>query len=186
MIFRSLFFAVCVMLSGTGSVLATPIAVSFEITGFAPSNGNAAPTDPVIGTIIYNAASISSPINSVSSINMTLAGHTYTVSEVGILTPLSIPGGTLIGFGGILNEDGSVSSMTDDFWLRWNVNDLTPFDFVYSSSAQSGIWSTQITQANKFFTKFNVSVVPEPATVLLILLGFVGLLPFRRLRLSID
>ncbi len=46
-------------------------------------NDPLAPTDPVTGTIIYTAPSFLDPIQSFESINMTIAGHSYSVEEIG-------------------------------------------------------------------------------------------------------
>lgn len=180
MILRALFLALLMAVGISGAAVAAPFKVSFEITGFAPSNGNAAPTDPVVGSFVYEATSISSAIDSITSVSLTLAGHSYSLPEVAVMPPLAIPAGTLVEFGGSLSSPSVISNLTDDFWIRWNADSLTPFDFTYSAAGLSGIWSTDIGSANKFFTHFSVSAVPEPASVFLVSIGLLGFLPFRR------
>src|SRR3954469_19731235 len=60
---------------------AIPVTVSFAVSGFRSDDGEVPPTDPVVGSIVYDAASITSNINSLTSVNLTIAGHTYTIGE---------------------------------------------------------------------------------------------------------
>jgi hypothetical protein len=59
----------------------------FSVAGFNctpfPTCATPPPTDPVIGSIVYDAAaSTPSVINSLTSINLTIGGHSYSVNEV--------------------------------------------------------------------------------------------------------
>jgi hypothetical protein len=136
--------------------------------------------DPVTGSIVYDAASTTSNINSLTSINLTIAGHTYLLSEVGFISPAGsnqLIGGLSFGVGGIFHG-------TDDFSIRWNETTLIPFDFTYATTLPSGGIFRSAT-----FTQFSVTAaaaVPEPSSLALLAAGVASLcvfLPFARRRL---
>lgn len=120
------------------------------------------PTDPVTGSIVWEAAGIREPIQSFDSIHLILDGHTYDVSEIGYeredfpYVGIELIGGTITGVDGI-------AKFTDDFWLRWDRNSLTAFDFEYSSSKRYGFWYSFIYDSGTF-TTFSIVEVPEPGT----------------------
>jgi hypothetical protein len=167
-------------IAALGSARGDSFMMHFEVTGFPVSNGNPPPTDPVTGTIVWEAAGIRDPIQSFDSISMTLDGHSYSVDEIGVPPPgYPITGGLI---GGTTNQVYRVANYTDDFWIRWNTNSLTPFDFTYASSRRSGIWYVSINSAVNF-TEFSITEVPEPSPDLLFGLGFLGTVAWRsRLR----
>jgi hypothetical protein len=82
---------------------AIPITVSFTATGFNVG----APTDPVTGSIGYDAASTTAPPNSLTSINLTIAGHAYSLAEVGFADSTVI--------GALINGVNFVGASTNDF-----------------------------------------------------------------------
>jgi hypothetical protein len=57
---------------------------SFGASGFAPFDpeGEPPPTDPVIGSLIYEAATANSPIEGLVSIDLTIDGHIYDTGEL--------------------------------------------------------------------------------------------------------
>ena len=139
------------------------ITLNFTATGFDAT----APTDPVTGTIIYEAASVHGPIQSFESIDMTIAGHSYSVGEIGFTfnSYWDLIGGVTAGVTQIYTQ-------TDDFWLRWYPSSLTPFDFFYTASAQAGIWDCAVYNPVNF-TSFSITVtpIPEPTSAILLLAG---------------
>jgi hypothetical protein len=143
----------------------------FEVTGFPASNGNPPPTDPVIGTIVWEAAGIHDPIQSFDSINLPLDSHIYSVDEIGV-PPSGYPMTDGL-IGGTLNQVYQVVDHTDDFSIEWNQNSLTPFDFTYSSSQRSGIWFVSINSPVNF-TAFSITEIPEPSAIALFSLGLLG------------
>ena len=126
---RSSSFAFAFLLILLSGGIGTPahaiaITVSFQASPFQAG----APTDPVVGSIVYDAASTTSTINSLTSINLTTAGHTYTLGEVGFLSPF----GADQFIYGLINGTTIVNG-TNDFVFRWNETTLIPVEFTYSA-----------------------------------------------------
>jgi len=165
-------FAFALMLLFLTSAHAIPITVSFQVTGF----GAGAPADPIAGSFLYEAASTTSNIISLTSVNLTIAGHTYTLGDVGFISPFGA--NQLIG--GLANGVPSVTQFTDDFALRWDESSLVPFDFFYAT-ANSNVFDAF---GASHFTQFSVTraTVPEPTSWALLLAGAVCLGVARRWR----
>jgi hypothetical protein len=139
---------------------ATPIAVSF-VASVATSG---APTNPVSGTIVYEAASPTADILSLLSIDLTISGHSYTLGEVGFLT------GSTQRIGGILNGVDTINVGTTDFWLAWNKSNLDLPNFEYATPGTTDVYGSFIQN----FQRFTVVAVPEPGTcgLLVMALGY--------------
>ena len=92
---------------GTIPAQAIPIEINFTAGNFKPSPASpptTPPTDPVIGTIIYEAASITANIDSLTSINLIIGGHTYLINEIGyslLFLPRQKIGGNSAGVAGM-------------------------------------------------------------------------------------
>jgi PEP-CTERM motif len=164
---------------------AIPITVSFTAASFIElEEAVAAPMDPVTGSIVYDAASTMSNINSLTSINLTIAGHTYLLSEVGFISPAGsnqLIGGLSFGVGGILHH-------TDDFSIRWNQTTLIPFNFIYAATATGPAGGIFLSSTFSQFSVTAAAAVPEPSSLALLAAGVAALcvvLPFARRR-SID
>jgi hypothetical protein len=56
---------------------------------------------------------------------------------------------------------------TDDFWISWDPNALTPSDFAYTSSNRAGAWFADGFPPGSFPT-FSITEVPEPSSIVLI------------------
>jgi len=154
-----------VLLGSVPSAQAIPITLSFSVTGFA----GAPPTDPVTGSIVYDAASTTANINSLTSINLIIDGHTYTLGEIGFQT-----GGVQI-IGGLLNAVDIVGGGTTDFFVAWNQTSLDPIELYYTTATLRDLF------LGKNFTQFSVTAdaatgaVPEPASLAFFGFGLLGL-----------
>jgi hypothetical protein len=132
-----------------------------------------APEDPVSGTIVYDAASLNAPINSLTSISLSIAGHTYALGEVGFLSDSGI------GYvGGLIDGVTGSGNFENDFLIVWDMLALVPLQFLYATEDSSGIWYTLA------FSQFTVTdaSVREPNTIFLLVLGFLGLITARQFR----
>jgi len=81
---------------------AVPVTVTFSATGISPawnSSGPApsVPQSTVSGTIVYEAVDAHSPIQSITSINLIIAGHTYTTNELTFRSEYQVPGSFIVG-----------------------------------------------------------------------------------------
>ena len=153
---------------------AIPITVAFTATGFIPLVGSIpAPDDPVIGTIIYDAASISSPIDSLTSISLAISGHTYAIGDIGSFSDSGIA-----YIGGLIDGVLGSGNFENDFLIVWDMTTLVPLQFLYATLDSSGIWYTLN------FSQFSVttSLLPEPSLPALLVLGLLGIVATRRIR----
>lgn len=166
-----LFFALL-----TTNVWAYSFGVDFSSSNFNLLGGSGpVPYSPISGSFVYEAASITSSIDSLSSIDLTIGGHVYTLSEVGS-EPLH--GFTLVG--GLDDGLTTIAHDNDDFWLFWDTDTLVPLNFTYTASNPgTGSWATYE------FDRFSitpVTPVPEPSTFLLLGGGLAGLAFYARRR----
>ena len=122
-----------------GVANATTIQLSFEVAAFIPLTP-IGPTSPppqaiVNGTIIYEAGSLGAAIDSLTSINLTISGYTYTTSEIGSYEQ-SVSGGSTAqfghwapvfykndtffnGIGGLITGASGIRDATNDFFIRY-------------------------------------------------------------------
>lgn len=171
------------LLVATVDAQAMSVTMQFTVTGFDISNENSAPTNPVTGSISWEAASVNGPIQSFTSINLNLDGHAYSIGEIGYYSFPSDPYTSWDVIGGTLNDVGGIGNQTDDFWIRWDRDQLTWYDFSYSSSQKSGIWYSGPGNTPTF-TPFSIaaSPVPLPAAAWLLGSGLLGLIGVARKR----
>lgn len=148
--------AACLMCAATAHAglykfdfTATDFRPSFE--GYPPP-----PQDSISGWIVFTADALGAPVTSIEDIDLTIAGHQYTVDEIGVL---SWPSGYL--FGGTAWIINGISSGTDDFWV-------SRYGMTYAASGRVGIWDSYAITSS--YTEL-VSEVPEPGSLALLLAG---------------
>ena len=149
------------------------VRIDFQASGFGPSNGNTAPNDPVIGMILYEGSI--GEISSLVSVSLTLNNYTYSVEDLGFVSPLEDdPLDPLFVIAGTSRGLYSLLNLTNDISLIWDGDGLIPMGFTYTSSTLSGGWSTQN------FDYFSFTAIPIPASVWLFGSGLLGLVGMAR------
>ncbi len=146
------------------SARAQGYCMSFQVTGFGRSNGNLPPTDPVSGSIVWQASAIDSPIQRFVSVDLTLDGRAYSVNRLSYLEE-DVNSYRWSWIGGSLSGANEIHNQTDDFFVAWDRNSLSPVGFAYSSAQRSGIWTVNVLDNPSSFTFFSITPVPEPSMV---------------------
>lgn len=172
----ALFVSLCCFYSVTS--LALPFTLTFSASNFGVVAGSdPVPVDPVTGSLVYEASSAAAQITGINSINLTIAGHTYTLAEVGFV---STPSSNLVG--GLINGPSSVAvSGPDDFFITWEIDGGSFVNFAYHVA---GVDSTFITQTGQTVITPVVTAVTAPAPLFLLIAGLTGLSFCRRKRLQ--
>jgi len=179
--FHSKLVAIAVLLGvGFWSCPANAVTYTLQFTasGFLPGG---APQDPVSGTLVFDKFATDFSIVSLTSIDLTIAGHTYGVGELGFINNA----GPNVAVGGTINGVTGGSSGTDDFALLWNQTSGSYVLLVYTCLLQG---CEHIANAGStVFTEGLVSAaIPLPAALPLFAtgLGALGLLGWRKKRKS--
>lgn len=174
---RKLGVTVAFVLFEAGAAHGMPITVTFTATDIVALVGSgAAPDDPVSGTVFYDALSINAPIDSMTSISLTISGHSYALAEIGFVN--EVGGVTYVG--GLVDGVTGSGNFEDDFLLGWDTASLVPLIFLYATVGSSGIWIASQ------FSQFDVtaSAASEPGALILLALGLLGLAGVRRLTVA--
>lgn len=164
-----------------GMACAAPVTMHFHADGFQNA-GTQWPgfSGPIDGSISWNAtANANDPIAMLTAIDLTIAGHKYSLAEVGIANQ----GTTQTAIGGLFNGANAVvgNGAANDFLLVFDR--VNPFisAFAYSIAGKtSAIWWTP-SSTNAFF---DTNHVPEPGSMALavLALGAMGMLTRRSQR----
>ncbi len=159
----------CVGLAMMG-MAGTAHALAFQMEFIVTSFSLGAP--PVSGSITYEAASDTAVVDSFISVDLTIAGHVYTISELGFEEVFA----ENFTIGAIVNTVSGFLQFTDDFRIAWNPT-TTPIPtgrlFQYNTSGTDSLFESVT------FEEFSITPAPEPSTLALFatglaLLGFLG------------
>ena len=156
-------------------------SVDFTVSGFTNNGPSSPPTDPVSGNIVFDALSATSTIDSLLSIDLIIDSHTYTLGEIGYISPFGLSnliGGTLLGI-------EQVGNGTNDFFLLWTRDMSSANSQLFFAYASENVPDTGWLVTDKsLFSKFSVSPVPEASTMLLLGSGLIGLVGYGRRRMK--
>ncbi len=156
----------------TGVVQAMPVTVTFQAGNFAAIGGSdPIPQAVVSGSITYEAPTLLGDITALSSINLTIAGHVYTVPELTFDSSSTTQniGGLIYGINGL--------AAGNDFQLVWEQATSAPIAFRYTIPGTNTVFSGSLTQ----FSLAPGATVPLPASAGLLGLGL-GLMGVLRTR----
>jgi hypothetical protein len=125
---------------------ARAITVELDFSANFPAGS---PDATLTGQFVYQAASVTSPVDSLTWVDLTIAGHTYTLAELGskTLDQYNLIGSTSAGLGRVTAGD-------DSFYVQYDRNTGTPVAFLYSASSFPSIVDAVT------YPQFNLSVIP--------------------------
>jgi hypothetical protein len=159
------------MLALGSTARAVPVTLAFTVNDFPPTfAGTPAPVDPVSGVIIYEAANVTAPIESLTSISLAIGSHSFAVGELGF-TSSAVSTSHIIG--GTLNGVTGVGTFTNDFSIQFDrvAQPGVGANFVYASADLFGIWRS--TKFTSFSLTAGATPVPETGSASLLLAGLV-------------
>jgi len=150
---------------------AIPVTMTFTASGFVTG----APQDQVSGSVTWEAAGFPGTITALTGINLTIAGHVYTLGEIGFVDPV----GPFKLIGGTLNAVAGLNGGTDDFQII----------MAHDGGVADMAYTTQGTVAGFGAGTVSLDVivgtsVPAPMTLVLFGLGLAGLAASRYRRPS--
>lgn len=155
------------------TVHAIYIQLEFIVSDFGPgSEGTVAPQGTVSGSILYEAVSTISTIDSISDIDLMIADHKYLPGDVGYIHRDNQPK-QCIG-DGLSNGFCNVGSKENDFMIRWHQITLDPAYFAYSTAGSDEVWGTTT------FDLFRITAVPIPPSLFLLGSGLLVLFGMAR------
>ena len=114
---------------GLGAPHAITVELDFTAVDFPPASPNAS----VSGRFTYEAASLTSPATSLTSVDLTISGHTYTLPEVGVALfgDTEVIGSTIEGVG---NLQSGVNTFGLSYIPSTGMPDFHPFNTAQSQT----------------------------------------------------
>jgi hypothetical protein len=145
---------------------AITVELDFTAVDFPPASPNAS----ISGRFTYEAASLTSPATSLTSVDLTISGHTYTLGEVGVALfgDTEVIGSTIEGVGGL---QSGVNTFALSYIPSTGIPDYHPFQ--YSAVSDPDI-SEGLRYSQFSIRSVSSAAAPEPATWSLLLIGFLG------------
>ncbi|MFT3818622.1 MAG: PEP-CTERM sorting domain-containing protein [Rubrivivax sp.] len=152
---------------------AAPVTMEFTASGFGTAGGGAKPyTEAITGRLSWDSINLADSISAFTDIQLTIGGHHYALSEIGIANQ----GGTQTAMGALARGANAVvgDGLFDDFLLVFDRVNPAIQAFAFSIKGESNAiwWSPAFTEAH--FVTGPASSVPVPATALLAALGLAG------------
>ncbi len=169
--------AVLALSLGAGAALASPVTLELKASGFQNAGTQWPGFDGEIDArLTWDTANKADPIASFLSIDIEIAGHQYTMAEVGIANQ----GATQTAIGALVRGANAVvgDGAFNDFLIVFDR--VNPFVNAFAYSIQgktNAIWWSPTTTSAAYV---DTNSVPEPATLALLLPALAALMLCRR------
>ncbi|MBM3757528.1 MAG: PEP-CTERM sorting domain-containing protein [Acidobacteria bacterium] len=153
----------------------TVSAANITLT-FTAAMQQGAPTNPVTGTIRWQAPSTLDAATAFTSIDLTIGGHSFTVPEIGMDHNQFgiVIGGTVSGVNNVSSQGAA-----PDFFIVWLHGAAAPTSFLYALPGQGSFGSVSFSQ---YSLTEDSAGMPEPASAGLVLAGGLAAAGFARRR----